>query len=164
MTIRETMSAHLPRSFFAFSPPPSLLRSLPPARPPSRPPYPPQVLDKIGKYIFVALTDEVLVDGAVEFLGVLLLAEGVDALRLNLLERKHLVSSMMLLLRDGDAYCQDKVCGMFLAALEQPQQRAAADVAAFVNSLEQYVSDPSDGVAKLLEKARLFDDEANTAE
>ena len=66
-------------------------------------------LAKLGKYVFVALTDTVLVDAAVDFLGVFLLGPGSGRLRLEVLERKHLVSSMMLLFQSGDAACQEKV-------------------------------------------------------
>ena len=50
---------------------------------------------------------------------------------------------------------------MLGAALDPPGHAAAADVAAFVNSIEQYVSDPSDDVRQLVERAQLFDEEAN---
>lgn len=127
------------------------------------------VLTKLGKYIFVALTDIVLVDAAVQFLRVFLLGGVVSGrLRLDVLERKHLVSSMMLLFRDGDPACQAKVCQMLGAALPHDgqelsggQQVAAADIAAFVNSIEQYISDPTPEVQSLLERAQQFDEEAN---
>lgn len=123
-----------------------------------------KVLDKIGKYIFVGLTDPVLVHSAVEFLSVFLLSPGTGAsLRMNVLERKHLVSSMMLLFRDGEVLCQDQVAAMLAAALE-PGHAAAADVAAFVNSIEQYVSDPTESVQELLDKAQQFDEDAHEEE
>ena len=126
------------------------------------------VLTKLGKYIFVALTDIVLVDAAVQFLSVFLLGGASGRLRLDVLERKHLVSSMMLLFRDGDPACQAKVCQMLGAALphnehelSSGQQVVAADIAAFVNSIEQYISDPTPEVQSLLERAQQFDEEAN---